>query len=156
MMLNFASRSPLWHIGIDVTAWARTSLGTQVPGVLIAYAARLSIAVFVHGQSVYSQAEDIIWHSLLQSEHEHSIARGDEDANYQWTDTDSVQVFGDDHASPIPTEYPKCGPGVHDAVRHCNLDMVILVREDLCHMLRQEITGCLPCARHTSSAAPQS
>ncbi|HHA2747708.1 TPA: sensor histidine kinase [Stenotrophomonas maltophilia] len=110
-------------------AGARTSLRTRVTRWLIVYAALLSIAVFVHGQIVNSQAEDITWRSLLQSELEHFIARGDEDPNYKWTDTDSVQLFGDDDASPIPAEFQKYGPGIHDGVRLGNQDKVILVRE---------------------------
>lgn len=96
---------------------------------LVAYAALLSVAVFVHGQIVNSQAEDITWRSLLQSELEHFVARGDRDPDYKWTDTDSVQLFGDDDASPIPPEFEKYGPGIHDGVRLGDQDKVILVRE---------------------------
>lgn len=116
-------------IGTPRAGTARTSLRTRVTRWLIAYAALLSVAVFIHGQIVNSQAEDITWRSLLQSELEHFIAREDQDPNYQWTDTDSVQLFGWDDASPIPAEFEKYGPGIHDGVRLGNQDKVILVRE---------------------------
>lgn len=91
------------------------------------YAALLSLAVFVHGQIVNSQAEDLTWKSLLQSELEHFIQRSDEDPQYRWTDTDTVQLFGDDEHSPIPTYYSKFTPGIHDGVRVGERDKVILV-----------------------------
>lgn len=108
---------------------ARTSLRTRVTRWLVVYAALLSLAVFVHGQIVNSQAEDLTWQSLLQSELEHFIQRGDEDPNYRWTDTNTVQLFGDDEHSPIPAHFATFGPGIHDGVRVGDRDKVILVRE---------------------------
>ncbi|WP_421569691.1 sensor histidine kinase [Stenotrophomonas sp. PD6] len=107
----------------------RTSLRSRVTRWLVVYAALLSLAVFVHGQIVNSQAEDLTWQSLLQSELEHFVQRGDEDPNYRWTDTDTVQLYGDDDHSPIPAHYAAFGPGIHDGVRVGDQDKVILVRE---------------------------
>ncbi len=108
---------------------SRTSLRTRVTRWLILYAALLSVAVFVHGQIVNSEAEYLTWRSLLQSELEHFIKRGEEDPNYHWTDTETVQLFGDDDQSPIPAEYATYAPGVHDGVRVGSQDKVLLVRE---------------------------
>jgi len=108
---------------------SRTSLRTRVTRWLILYAALLSIAVFVHGHIVNSEAEYLTWRSLLQSELEHFIKRGEEDPNYHWTDTETVQLFGDDDQSPIPGEYATYAPGIHDGVRIGNQDKVLLVRE---------------------------
>lgn len=107
----------------------RTSLRTRVTRWLVLYAALLSLAVFVHGQIVNSQAEDLTWQSLLQSELQHFLQRSDEDPQYHWTDTTTVQLFGDDAHSPIPAIYQGYGPGIHDGVRVGKQDKVILVRE---------------------------
>lgn len=107
----------------------RTSLRTRVTRWLLLYAALLSVAVFLHGQMVNSQAEDLTWTSLLQSELDHFIQRSDEDPDYRWTDTNTVQLFGDDDQSPIPAVYAPYPPGVHDGVRVGDQDKVILVRE---------------------------
>lgn len=108
---------------------ARTSLRTRVTRWLVLYAMLLSVAVFVHGQIVNSAAEDITWRSLLQSELEHFVQRSDEDPNYRWTDTESVQLYGHDARSPVPAAYAGLGPGIHDGVRVGARDKVILVQD---------------------------
>jgi signal transduction histidine kinase len=107
----------------------RRGLRLQVTSWLVLYATLLSLAVFLHGYIVNEQAEQVTWRSLLESELQHFLQRSREDARYRWTDTDTVQLFGDDDQSPVPAAYRAFGPGIHDEVRTPNGDKVLLVRD---------------------------
>ncbi|MET0290228.1 MAG: HAMP domain-containing sensor histidine kinase [Pseudoxanthomonas sp.] len=107
----------------------RQGLRLQVTSWLVLYAALLSLAVFLHGYIVNEQAEQVTWRSLLESELQHFLQRSHEEPRYRWTDTDTVQLFGDDDISPIPQAYRQFGPGIHDEVRTPKGDKVLLVRD---------------------------
>ncbi|RXR02077.1 sensor histidine kinase [Pseudoxanthomonas composti] len=107
----------------------RRGLRLQVTSWLVLYAALLSLAVFLHGYIVNEQAEQVTWRSLLESELQHFLQRSREDARYRWTDTDTVQLFGDDDQSPVPAAYQGLGPGIYDGVRTPQGDKVVLVRD---------------------------
>lgn len=96
---------------------------------LVAYAALLSLAVFVHGYIVNEQAEQLTWRSLLTSELDHFVQRSREDANYHWTDTTTVQLYGDDDESPPPPEFARFAPGIHDGIEYQGRDKVLLVQD---------------------------
>lgn len=105
------------------------SLRSQVTTWLLIYAALLSLAVFVHGYIVNEQAEQVTWRSLLSSELEHFLQRSAEDPRYRWTDTRTVQLYGDDDESPPPPEYARLTPGIHDGIAYAGRDKVLLVRD---------------------------
>ncbi len=96
---------------------------------LVLYAALLSLAVFVHGFIVNEQAEQLTWRSLLQSELEHFVQRTNEDPHYHWTDTSTVQLYGDDDESPPPHEFSGFQPGIHDDVDYNGRSYVLLVSD---------------------------
>jgi len=105
------------------------ALRRQVTLWLIAYAALISLAVFVHGYIVNEQAEQLTWHSLLQSELDHFVQRSAEDRDYHWTDSQTVQLFGDDDESPPPPEYAGLLPGIHDGIAYHGRDKVLMVQD---------------------------
>lgn len=105
------------------------ALRRQVTMWLVAYAALISLAVFVHGYIVNEQAEQLTWHSLLQSELDHFVQRSAEDPDYHWTDSQTVQLFGDDDDSPPPPEYTGLLPGIHDGIAYHGRDKVLMVQD---------------------------
>ena len=105
------------------------ALRRQVTLWLVAYAALISLAVFVHGYIVNEQAEQLTWHSLLQSELDHFVQRSAEDPHYHWTDSQTVQLFGDDDVSPPPPEYAQLQPGIHDGIAYHGRDKVLMVQD---------------------------
>ncbi|HYG08287.1 MAG TPA: HAMP domain-containing sensor histidine kinase [Stenotrophomonas sp.] len=105
------------------------ALRRQVTLWLVAYAALISLAVFVHGAIVNEQAEQLTWHSLLQSELDHFVQRSAEDPDYHWTDSQTVQLFGDDDQSPPPPEFSGFLPGIHDGVAYQGRDKVLMVQD---------------------------
>jgi len=105
------------------------ALRRQVTLWLVAYAALISLAVFVHGYIVNEQAEQLTWHSLLQSELDHFVQRSAEDPDYHWTDSQTVQLFGDDDASPPPAEFAQLQPGIHDGIAYHGRDKVLMVQD---------------------------
>ncbi|MDG2524932.1 HAMP domain-containing sensor histidine kinase [Stenotrophomonas sp. HITSZ_GD] len=105
------------------------ALRRQVTLWLVAYAALISLAVFVHGYIVNEQAEQLTWHSLLKSELDHFVQRSAEDPDYHWTDSRTVQLFGDDEDSPPPPAYAGLQPGLHDGIAYEGRDKVLLVQD---------------------------
>lgn len=106
-----------------------TGLRARVTLWLVLYAALLSLAVFVHGFIVNEQAEQLTWRSLLRSELDHFVQRSEEDPDYRWIDTDTVQLFGDDDASPPPDAFATFKPGIHDGIQYQGRDHVLLVED---------------------------
>lgn len=96
---------------------------------LVIYAALISLAVFIHGYIVNEQAEQLTWRSLLKSEMDHFVQRSAEDPHYHWTDTRTVQLYGDDDESPAPPEFAHFGPGIHDGIEYRDRDKVLLVQD---------------------------
>jgi len=105
------------------------ALRRQVTLWLVVYAALISLAVFVHGYIVNEQAEQLTWHSLLQSELDHFVQRSAEDPDYHWTDSQTVQLFGDDDDSAPPPEYTGLLPGIHDGIAYHGRDKVLMVQD---------------------------
>jgi len=105
------------------------ALRRQVTLWLVVYAALISLAVFVHGYIVNEQAEQLTWHSLLKSELDHFVQRSAEDPEYHWTDSETVQLFGDDDESPPPPEYTGYLPGIHDGIAYHGRDKVLMVQD---------------------------
>jgi len=105
------------------------SLRSQVTLWLVLYAALISLAVFVHGYIVNEQAEQLTWHSLLKSELDHFVQRSAEETNYHWTDTETVQLYGDDDQSPPPATFAQLAPGIHDGIAYQGRDKVLLVQD---------------------------
>jgi len=106
-----------------------TGLRARVTLWLVLYAALLSLAVFVHGYIVNEQAEQLTWRSLLKSELDHFVQRSAEDPDYHWRDTETVQLYGDDDASPAPPAFARLEPGVHDGIEYQGRDKVLLVQD---------------------------
>src|SRR5690606_8474772 len=110
-------RSRLGGLRARVTLW------------LVIYAALISLAVFIHGFIVNEQAEQLTWRSLLKSELAHFVQRSAEDPHYHWTDTETVQLYGDDDDSPAPPEFARFGPGIHDGIEYQGRDKVLMVQD---------------------------
>ncbi|HEY0332187.1 MAG TPA: HAMP domain-containing sensor histidine kinase [Stenotrophomonas sp.] len=104
-------------------------LRRQVTLWLLLYACLISLAVFVHGYIVNEQAEQLTWRSLLKSEMDHFVQRSTEEADYHWTDSHEVQLYGDDDQSPPPPEFARLAPGVHDGIAYQGRDKVLLVQD---------------------------
>lgn len=49
--------------------------------------------------------------------------------HYKWTDTSTVELYGDDIESPIPAAYRSLEPGIHDGIKDHGRAKVVLVRE---------------------------
>lgn len=96
---------------------------------LVIYAGLISLAVFIHGYIVNEQAEQLTWRSLLKSELNHFVQRSTEDPRYHWTDTDTVQLYGDDDESPAPPEFASFDPGIHDGIHYEGRDKVLMVQD---------------------------
>jgi len=84
--------------------------------VTLAYLAVVTIVVAVHGYVVNERAERLVWESLLRTEVAHFVERRATEPDVQWSDTDTLRLYGPLSDRAIPPELAGLEPGVHDEV----------------------------------------
>lgn len=107
---------------------ARSSLRRRVVIGVVCYTLLISLAITLQGYLVNEQVEQRIWESMLQAELTHWLQRRRDDANFQWRDTEALQMFGHDVSKSVPAEFAHLSPGVHDEIRRGNRQYVVLVQ----------------------------
>ena len=108
---------------------ARTSLRRRMVQGLLAYAVLVSAAVYSYGFLVNEHAEQLVWTSLLEAEFDHIEGRRALSPDQRWSDTETLFLYGDDAASPLPDALRGLAPGLHDEVVFDGKEWVVLVRE---------------------------
>lgn len=108
---------------------ALPSLSRRIALWLGAYVVLLGVAVLLHGIVVNETAERLAWSSLLDAEMDHLLARSDDDSDWRWTDTETLELhrFARDARTSNPlAAYP---PGLHDEVDLGQRELVLMVRD---------------------------
>ncbi|MGD9945381.1 MAG: sensor histidine kinase [Burkholderiaceae bacterium] len=105
----------------------RRSLHAQIMYWLTGYAVLLTAAVALHGTLVNEYAEDLVWESLLERELSYYLQRLADDPDYQWHDTELLQLYGTP-ARPLPPAVSALTEGVHDDFWLDQRQTVVLVR----------------------------
>lgn len=104
------------------------SLRRQLTLGLLAYTLLFTLAVAAQGYFVNENAESLVWESMLGSELDHFQARRIAEPGYRWADTETLKLFGGASGKPIPAEFARLTPGVHDELRTAGGEFVVLVR----------------------------
>ena len=118
------------------------SLQRRLTGWLAGYALLLAAAVFAHGLAINEHAERLLWDSLLQIELEQHLRHDREQSGYRWRNTDTMQLYRDGDAGPVPAPLRGLSPGIHDELWLAGRQTVVLVRdvEGVRHTLVLDIT----------------
>ncbi len=118
------------------------SLQRRLTGWLAGYALLLAAAVFAHGLAINEHAERLLWDSLLQIELEQHLRHDREQPGYRWRNTDTMQLYRDGDAGPVPAPLRGLSPGIHDELWLAGRQTVVLVRdvEGVRHTLVLDIT----------------
>ena len=93
-----------------------TGLKRRILYWLMLYAVLLSVVVTAAGASIHEHVEHLAWKSLLNSELDYFRQRSRTHADYLWTDTDTLRMFGAGGAPPVPAFIARRKPGLHDDV----------------------------------------
>ena len=108
---------------------ARSSLRRRMVQGLLAYALLVSVAVYGYGFLVNERAEQLVWTALLEAEFDHIEDRRALSPDERWSDTETLFLYGDEAASPLPDALRGLAPGLHDEVVFGGKEWVVLVRE---------------------------
>jgi signal transduction histidine kinase len=108
---------------------ARPGLRRRLLLGLLAYLLLSSVAVLVYGFVVHEQAERTLWRALLEAEFDHVLGSMRADPGYRWIDTETLALYGDDDAQPLPPELADAAPGLYDEMRVAGRESVVLVRD---------------------------
>src|SRR5688500_16428505 len=108
---------------------ARPGLRRRLLLGLLAYLLLSSVAVLVYGFVVHEQAERTLWRALLEAEFDHVLGNMRADPGYRWIDTETLALYGDDDAQPLPPELADAASGLYDEIRIAGRESVVLVRD---------------------------
>lgn len=91
------------------------SLRRRIVVGVVCFTVLISLATSMLGYWVNELAEQRVWENMLQSELGHQIlARAEQGAEV--ADSGALLVFGGDTGRPVPEEFARLHPGVHDEV----------------------------------------
>jgi signal transduction histidine kinase len=114
---------------MTMTMTARLGLRRRLLVGLLAYMVLSSLAVLVYGYVVHEQAEQTLWRALLEAEFDHVLGNMRSDPGYRWIDTETLALYGDDDAQPLPPELANAAPWLYDEMWVAGRESVVLVRE---------------------------
>ena len=105
----------------------RETLGRRTIQWLLGYVALATIALFAAVYFVHERAEHAVWSALLGTELDSIVARSRAEPGYQWQDSDTLRLFGDD--GRMPPELAPLAPGLYDAIDVGGERSTVLVRD---------------------------
>ncbi|WP_024890959.1 sensor histidine kinase [Luteimonas huabeiensis] len=92
----------------------RPSLRTRVLYWLAGYALLLAAGISLHGLLINEYAERLLWDTLIQNEFDRHLERRASDPGYRWADSQSLRLYVDGGASPLPAAFERLPDGIHD------------------------------------------
>ncbi|MGH8062368.1 MAG: sensor histidine kinase [Pseudoxanthomonas sp.] len=108
---------------------ANSSLRTRIVLWLGGYTLLLSLAVLVNGYVINEHAEQVVWHSLMESELDHFIERRQADPDYEWRDTHDLKLYGAGYGDAVPSALARLEPGMYDEVKIDGREWIALVQD---------------------------
>lgn len=121
----------------------KSGLRGRLTLMLLVYLAIATVVVAAQGYIVNERAERLVWESLLRTELTHFIERRAADADFRWTDTETLHLYGPLSSQPAPAEFATLTPGVHDEVLTPSGQYVVFVTDSAegRSMIALEISG---------------
>ncbi len=107
----------------------RWSLRTRIMVGLVCYLVLLTLGVLANDFVVNERAEAMVWDSLLNAELDHFIRRRQETPDYQWPETETLNVFIVNEKNPLHHELLGLSPGLHDEIMVNGREKVLLIRD---------------------------
>jgi len=108
----------------------RASLGTRMLAWLLAYIVLATGALFVAVNWVHENAEHAVWQALLDTELDSVIVRMQNEPDFRWQDSDTMQLYRQTPGEHWPPALHTTAPGLHDEVEIEGRRRVILVRDE--------------------------
>ena len=121
----------------------RRSLRARILLWLATFALPLAGVIALHGFFVNEYAERLLWDSLVQTEFDRHLERSEKDPGYRWIESDSLHLYVDGTASPVPKVFDGLPDGVHDElVMDDGSEVLVLLRHEkgVRHALTLDIT----------------
>ena len=121
----------------------RRSLRARILLWLATFALPLAGVIALHGFFVNEYAERLLWDSLVQTEFDRHLERSEKDPGYRWIESDSLHLYVDGTASPVPKVFDGLPDGVHDElVMDDGSEVLVLLRhvKGVRHALTLDIT----------------
>lgn len=96
---------------------------------LSVYAILLTLGVLANDFIVNESAEHLAWEALLNAELEHFLNRKEQEPDYPWPETETLQLFALNPLTDAANPLMALPQGVHDEIPHEGREKVILLRD---------------------------